>query len=228
MIVIAVAQSKGGVGKTTLAINVAGEITRYDRSVTLVDADPEGGASQWAEPRRLDFPVCRELLSPRNPLLWVRNVLKSGSDFVIVDLPAGFGAAFEAAVLIADLVVVPSGPSSLDIGAARTTIAKAREVRRNDPQGSSLKVVTVPTKVDLAHEEGTEIVEALHDLGEPVATPLSYDVDFVRSFTAGTTVSASRGISRAGDDIRQLSLFLLKQVLPRHAKLPELDEDAER
>lgn len=225
MIVIAVAQSKGGVGKTTLAVNVAGEITRYDRSVTLVDADPQGGACRWAEPRRLDFPVNRELLSPRNPLLWVRNVLKSGSDFVIVDLPAGFGPAFEAAVMIADLLVVPSGPSSLDLGAARATIARAREIRRGDPQGPPLKLVTVPTKVDLAFEEGTEIVEALHDLGEPVATPLSYDVDFVRSFTAGTTVTDAGPASRAGDDVRKLSLFLLRQVMPR-AHLPDLDRQA--
>ena len=225
MIVIAVAQSKGGVGKTTLAVNVAGEITRYDRSVTLVDADPQGGAFRWAEPRRLNFPVSRDLLSPRNPLLWVRNVLKAGSDFVIIDLQAGFGPTFEAAVMIADLLVVPSGPSSLDLGAARATIAKARDVRRSDPLSASLKLVTVPTKVDTTFEEGTEIVEALHDLGEPVATPLSYDVDFVRSFTAGTTVSTSDGGSRAGEDVRKLSLFLLKQVMPRHAKLPGLGQD---
>lgn len=226
MIVIAVAQSKGGVGKTTLAVNVAGEITRYDRSVTLVDADPQGGASRWAEPRRLDFPVHHEVFTPRNPLLWVRNVLKSGSDFVLVDLPAGFGPAFDAAVTIADLVVVPSGPSSLDLGAARTTIAKARDVRRTDPGGPPLKFVTVPTKVDLAFEEGAEIVEALHDLGEPVATPLSYDAAFVRSFTTGTTVSTSDGGSRARGDVRKLSLFLLRQVLPRHAELPDPDAPA--
>jgi chromosome partitioning protein len=219
MIVIVMAQSKGGVGKTTLAVNVAGEITRYDRSVTLVDADPQGSASQWAEPRKLHFPVRREPLSLRNSMLWVRNVLKSGSDFVVVDLPAGFGPIFETAVMIADLLVVPSGPSSLDIGAAKTTILKARETRRNDPGGPSLKIVTVPTRVDLAHQEGVEIAEALLDLGEPVAPALSYDVDFVRSFTAGTTVSVEKPGSRASEDVQKLTLFLLKQVLPRDQKL---------
>ncbi len=219
MIVIVVAQSKGGVGKTTLAVNVAGDITRYGRTVTLVDADPQGSAHQWAEPRKLNFPVRHELLTLRNQLLWARNVLKSGSDFVVVDLPAGFGTIFETAIAIADLLVVPSGPSSLDIGAARATIAKAREIRRGDVSGPLLKVATVPTRVDMAHEEGTEIMEALLDLGEPVAPPLSYDVDFVRSFTAGTTVSAEDQGGRASEDVKKLSLFLMRQVLPRNQKL---------
>ena len=219
MIVIAVVQSKGGVGKTTLAVNVAGDITRYDRSVTLVDADPQGSAFQWAEPRRLPFPVRQELLTLRSPMLWVRNVLKSGTDFVVLDLPAGFGPVFDTAVMIADLLVVPSGPSSLDIGAAKATIAKAREVRRGDPTGPKLRIATVPTRIDLSHEEGAELTEALLDLGEPVAPGLSYDVDFVRSFTAGTTVSTDDKASRAGDDVKKLALFLMKQVLPRDTRL---------
>ena len=219
MIVIVVAQSKGGVGKTTLAVNVAGDITRYGRLVTLIDADPQGSAFQWAEPRKLPFPVRHELLNLRNTLLWVRNVLKSGSDFVVIDLPAGFGLIFDTAIMIADLLVVPSGPSSLDIVAAKTTIAKAREIRRGDPTGPTLKIATVPTRVDLAHVEGEEIVEALLDLGEPVAPGLSYDVEFVRSFTAGTTVFVDGEETRAGEDVKKLALFLMKQVLPRSQKL---------
>ena len=219
MHVIVVAQSKGGVGKTTLAINVASDIARFGRSVTVVDADPQGSALQWAEPRRLSFPVRQELLSLRNQLTWVRNVLKTDTDFVIVDLPAGFGPAFETAVLVADLVVVPCSPSSLDIGAAEATIAKAREARRADSGGPRLRLVTVPTRVDASFEEGAEILEALADLGEPVAPPLAYDIAFVRSFAAGTAVPSDAETSGAGHDVRKLSLFLMRQILPRGQKL---------
>ena len=138
MIVIVVGQSKGGVGKTTLAVNLAGDIIRYGSSVSVVDADPEGGASHWSRPRQLSFPVRHQVLTATNRLIWVRNVLKSGSDVVVVDLPAGLGPIFETAIMIADLLVVPCGPSSLDIGGAEGTIARAREVRRSDPTGASL------------------------------------------------------------------------------------------
>lgn len=214
MIVIAVGQSKGGVGKTTLAVNVTGEIARYGKRVTLVDCDPQGSATQWAELRRLPFPVRHELLVNRNQLLWVRNILKVPTDIVVVDLPSGFGPLFETAVFVADLLVVPCGPSSLDIGAAHKTILKAKELRRLDLV-NGLKIVTVPTRLDLANEESTQIREALEDLGEPVGPALSYDVNFVRSFTAGATVSDLDETGQASAEVKKLSVFLLRQILPR-------------
>ncbi len=219
MIVIVVAQAKGGVGKTTLAVNLAGDIVRYGRTVTLIDADPQGSATEWAEPRRLAFPVRHDVLTLRNQLIWVRNVLKTRSDFILVDLPAGFGTIFETSVLIADLLAVPCGPSSLDINAAQKTIVKAREIRRFDLPPNGLKIATVPTRVDPDHEEGGQIIEALADLGEPVAPALSYHIDFVRSFTGGTTVSALGEHVAAADEIKKLSFFLMRQVLPRQDPL---------
>ena len=219
MIVIVVAQGKGGVGKTTVAVNLAGDIVRYGRTVTLIDADPQASATEWAEPRRLGFPVRQDVMTLRNQLVWVRDVLKTPSDFILIDLPAGFGPVFDTSVLIADLLAVPCGPSSIDINAAQRTIAKAREIRRCDPPASGLKIATVPTRVDPDHEEGTQIIEALADLGEPVAPSLSYHIDFVRSFTSGTTVSALGERATAAADVKRLSFFLLRQVLPRHDPL---------
>ena len=215
MIVIVVAQSKGGVGKTTLAVNVAGELVRYGSSVAVVDADPQGGAFHWSRPHQLGFPVRQCLMTSRNQLVWVKNVLKTGSDIVVVDLPAGLGPIFETAVIIADLIVVPCGPSSLDIGGAGGTIARAREVKRSDPSGGPLKIVTVPTRVDVAHEEGSQIIDALDELGEPVGPSLSYDVAFVRCFAAGETVTSGDWGESAKHEVGRLSLFLLRQVLPR-------------
>ena len=217
MIVIVVGQSKGGVGKTTVAVNLAGDIARYGSSVAVVDADPQGGASHWSRPRQLNFPVRQHLLTPRNQLVWVRNVLKTGTEFVVLDLPAGLGPIFETAVMIADLLVVPCGPSSLDIGGAEGTIARAREVRRSDRSGAPLKIVSVPMRVDTSHEEGSQIVDALSELGETVGPSLSYNVAYVRCFAAGVTVSSSHGSESAAEEVAQLSIFLLKQTKPRQS-----------
>ena len=124
---------------------------------------------------------------------------------------------FDTSALIADLLVVPCGPSSLDIGSAETTVAKAREVRRNDGPSERLKITLVPTRIDHAHEESAHIVDALARLGEPVGPALGYDVDFVRSFTAGVPVSELPGPSKAAEEANRLSMFLLHQVLPRPA-----------
>ena len=215
MIVIVVGQSKGGVGKTTVAVNLAGDIVRYGSSVAVVDADPQGGASHWSRPRQLSFPVRHHVLTTLNKLVWIRNVLKTGSDVVVVDLPAGLGPIFETAVMIADLLVVPCGPSSLDIGGAEGTIARAREVKRSDASGAPLKIVCVPMRVDSSHEEGSQIVDALSELGETVGPSLSCNVAFVRCFAAGVTVSSDQGAESAAEEVAQLSRFLLKQTKPQ-------------
>lgn len=218
MIVIAIGQSKGGVGKTTLAVNIAGEIARYGRSVTLIDVDPQGSATRWSEPQRLGFPVRKDLLQLRKELIWIRDVLKTDSDYVVLDLPSGLGPAFDTGILIADLLVVPSGPSSLDINAADLTIKRARTTRATEPR-TVLKIASVPTRIDLEHEEGNQIREELQDLGEPVAPSVSYDVDYVRCFTAGQSVSSYVPGGRSSKEITAVCLFLLRQVLPRRDPL---------
>ena len=138
MIVIAVVQGKGGVGKTTLAINLAGEIVSFGRSVGVVDADPQ-------------------------------------------------------------------------------TVAKVRDVRRIDNGVSRCKIALIPTRVDLATEEGEQIRDELAELGEPVGPSLSYDIEFVRAFTTGQSVSSLPADASAAQDIKRVSHFLLRQVLPRAA-----------
>src|ERR1700712_1717667 len=76
MFVIAIAQIKGGVGKTTLAINLAGELASRSYSTLLLDMDPQKSASQWAAPQQLEFRVRESLPNPRGLFLWVRDTLK--------------------------------------------------------------------------------------------------------------------------------------------------------
>ena len=51
MKVIGVLNQKGGVGKTTISVNLASELARRGNKVLLVDADPQGSALDWSEIR---------------------------------------------------------------------------------------------------------------------------------------------------------------------------------
>jgi chromosome partitioning protein len=211
MTVFVFSQSKGGVGKTTLAINFADELSVRNQSTTLVDADPQGNSTQWAAPNKLLFPVRHEVLLRHNSLIWVRDVLKSTTQHVVVDTPAGLGFTFEVAALIADVLVIPCGPSGLDIDAAAKTIKKSRDLRGNEARSRSLRIILAPNRVDLATEEGQQISDALKDLDEEVAPAIRHDIDYVRTFTAGTSVVTMPNGRQAAEDIRKLTTFIVSK-----------------
>ena len=213
MHVISIVQQKGGVGKTTLAINLAGELKRRGKTVIVVDADPQASATAWAIPKKLGFEVKPELLSNGTIAQWLRNVLKQQADIIIIDTSAGLGSVFRAAVDVADLVLIPCGPSSLDLNAARTTLSQVTAALRNDTR-SRARMIAVPTRVDMETPEGQQIADELGALGELVSPSLSHDVYFVRAFTQGVSVATGAPASPAAQEIKVLTNFVMNALPP--------------
>src|SRR5579872_4312883 len=82
---IAVAQRKGGVGKTTISVCLAGEASSRGLDVALIDSDAQGSAGKWAEPGYLGFPVYQIALEGRTVGDWVREVQGVSADHILVD-----------------------------------------------------------------------------------------------------------------------------------------------
>ncbi|HHW4678937.1 MAG TPA: nucleotide-binding protein [Xylella sp.] len=111
-----VAGSKGGVGKTTLATNLAAHAALRAERAVLVDADPQKSSTRWVERRaNLDSKV---LSIHANGSHGWRNDLPDNTDMVIIDAPAGmFAEHLDGFLEHADVVIVPVMASALDIDA---------------------------------------------------------------------------------------------------------------
>lgn len=120
--IISVVNQKGGSGKTTVSMQLAGSLSQRSFKVLVVDADPQGTATRWAASAADDrpFPAAVVGLSAASAKVH-REVQKfvNNYDFIIIDCPpAADSPVPQSALLIADLALVPIIPSPLDMWAA--------------------------------------------------------------------------------------------------------------
>ncbi len=125
LLTIALAATKGGVGKTTIACALAVEAAKSGARVALLDTDPQLSLARWhelrgfpANPKRLDVDASSEAMALVQSQRW---------DYLIIDTPPAMIDRIEAAVFIADVVIVPLRPSGLDAEAVRDVVFLCEE-----------------------------------------------------------------------------------------------------
>jgi chromosome partitioning protein len=188
--VIAIAQRKGGVGKTTLAVCVAGELKARGRDVALIDSDPQCSASRWAEAGNLDFPVSELVLGEQSVVTWAQEVQRITADYVVIDT-APNDRSLGAASAISDLVLVPCTPSGLDLDSTIRTLEIVDAVRVR-PNGIP-RLILVPNRVDQRTLEGQQLLDELTAFGEHVSPSIGDRAVFVRAFSTGFAISTWAG-----------------------------------
>ncbi len=207
MRIVTVANGKGGVGKSTTTVNLAGILSEEMR-VLVVDSDPQESATWWME--RSEEVGVAEVVQETDPRVLGRVREVGGYDVVLVDTrPALRAEALGTVIGASDYVVLPSPPAPMDVVALIETVRQ--EVR---PTGIRHRVLL--TRVDArSRGEAKEAREALAGAGIPVFESL------VREYKAHRTASLlGIPISRLGlrrgrnaeDDYRRVADELLKDL----------------
>lgn len=123
---LSIASSKGGVGKTTIAIHIAVAAVDSGKSVLILDTDPQGSAYAWWNIRENDQPFLVQC-STDKIAEYQENACRDGIDLVIIDSAPAHTEDVLAVSKAADLTLIPSRPSFLDLDAIGSTVKAVAE-----------------------------------------------------------------------------------------------------
>jgi len=134
-VIIVIANSKGGVGKSTIAVHLAAWLHEQGHTVTLADCDTQHSSSEWAQEAIPAVGAVR--LADPNEILDRLPTLAQQADFVVADGPGSNTETSRALLLRADLAIVPCKASMLEVRAlaqATNVLRQAQDIRGGHPR----------------------------------------------------------------------------------------------
>jgi chromosome partitioning protein len=206
--IIVVANSKGGVGKTTIAVHLAAWLIEQGHRVTFCDCDAQESSSQWI---REAVPAAKLVrLSTTNDILNELPILARETDFVVADGPGSDAERARALLLRGDLAVVPCKASMLEIRA----LASATEVLRQaqNIRGGVPRAVIVLSMVGKRYR----LTQDMKDAAAALALPLAEGAMTLRQVYADAPGQAAvvwQLGSRAADAAAEVEA-LCREILP--------------
>jgi chromosome partitioning protein len=162
---IATTNSKGGVGKSTIAVHLAAWLHRQGKRVSVIDCDTQQSCSRWLHRVNVEIPTV-QMGTPEEVFKYALEFMLE-SELVIADGPAGLAELTRALLMVCDLASVPCGASALDLESSRITvevIKQARKIRKGDLP----MALFIPNRLQTNTLLANELLAVSSRLGIPV------------------------------------------------------------
>lgn len=212
--VISFLNQKGGVGKSTLSINVAACLAILGQKVLLIDADKQGTASTWVSLRQeTKFQVvsmARENMA--------RDALRIAADFdfTIIDGPPQAETISRSCIVASDLVVVPIEPGGASRWSSDLTVRQLKEAQELKP---TLKCGFVVSRKIGSTVLGRDTRVMAADAGIPIFdTEIEQRIAYAEALTMGKTIFEWSGGGSAVIDIQNLTHELLEVLVEQNIR----------
>ena len=199
--IICVANRKGGVGKTTLATNLAVALNNKGKSI-LIDADEQQSAFKWAN-QRDDI----ECITIHSDLLEKLEQLDKEYEYILIDVAGRDSTIFREALLVSDTLIVPTQPSLLDLQVLDYMQEKVKTAKQTN---ENLKAYVL---INRAAVRTTELKDAREFIAEfdqfiLLQTVLFERIQFRDAIVESKSVTEMNA-SKAKDELNQLIIELL-------------------
>src|SRR5258708_514836 len=213
MAIIAVAGRKGGIGKSTIAGNLAAEFAAMGRTVLVLDADPQHSLAAWAGQGKGMLSRCVQKVDGGNAddLRSKTRKAQKDVDLVLIDTPPGMPETAYEAALVADLVLLPCGPSPLDFFALKEALALALKARA-ERRSKKPRIRFVPSRVLRTTNLGRDLSSSLEKMGKKVLPPIGQRVVVAEAVSAGLTLVEYAPSSTSREEFQELAKAVYKIV----------------
>ena len=201
--IVAVISPKGGTGKTSVAVMLAGVLNTQRRKTGLIDIDPRQGVERWAQ-AGTGLPFSTYSFNAKRGAAAFRRAIRNAIrevDLLILDTPSTMGSAIRLALQVADLVLIPAGASTLDLEAAQEAIEAAKEAQHGR-DGDLPRVMVVPSRLDARTRIARDFARRFKDLNVSVAPAVGQRVEVAAAANSGRLVRPS---TVSGQEFRTLS-----------------------
>jgi chromosome partitioning protein len=199
---IALVTQKGGSGKSTIAVHLAVAAIRQGVLAAIIDLDPQGSASLWAQRRGNDDLAVVAARPAELPGL-LANARSQKAALVLIDTAGRDDVTADAVIQLANIVLIPCRPSLYDIGASAATADKVR-------RAGGKKAAFVLNGVPPTGNREAEAREALGDVLPVAPVSIHNRVAYSDALNDGRSVEELDPHSKAAEEIRTLYNWIIK------------------
>lgn len=199
MSVVSFVSSKGGVGKTTSAVVLAGEFAEAGRKVVLIDADPNRPLEAWSRLKALPETLRLMIDDSAETIIDTIEDARAKADFVIVDLEGTATDRIGFAIARSDLVLIPLQSSVLDASEAAKSVKLVHQMRKVVNRDIPYRIFFTRVPPAIRERTARDIDRQLSDAAIPVLPAALIDRAAYRAlFSLGGTLHGLEGTDVSG------------------------------
>lgn len=198
-LIIAVASSKGGAGKTTTAASLIGHYAAAGRRVAALDADPNQHLARWMTAAGADCAATDDASLSADA-----KAAAALADVVVIDLPGVLGMSIAKAAMLADMVLIPTKTSDGDTAEAVRTYKAAADCRKPGGFTAALLVDAASRHRLTGHSRAQLAADGVPTLAAMLTAREAYPLASVAGTMPNADKAAAADIAAVAAEIEKL------------------------